>query len=492
VALGVGAFSAAAVAQPASAKPTAASVSSATNPIKHVVVLLQENHSFDNVLGPLCAEVGSHAIKRPGTNSHCDGSTTGSENNGTSIPLAPATDYVATAAHSVAGQQADIDGGKMDGFNTDPNCSSQLSNCYNAYYPKSGPCSSATGSCIPNLAVLAERYTISDRTFESDQTPSWAGHLVWATANMDGFQGLIPADPTAGQPHAASSAPGWGCDAGTVTAWGTPGTIVPSCVPNSAGSLGPNWAGYDGPMAPYVPTIFDELQAKKLSWKLYGGAGSPGTTGSTGGHFTGSGWAWAICPTFAECLYSNQRSNLVPATNVMSDAAAGTLPSFSIITPTVANSQHNNDDMSVGDNWIGQVLGALEAGPEWSSTAVFVTYDDCGCFSDHVNPLQYNSQWGIRVPMVIVSPWAKAGYTDSKPTTFAGTLAFVEHLFGLPALDPSTDGQAYNYQGAFCFNPSTAGCKAAGSQPDKFVTTKPTPMSKSQTAAQAAAADDDT
>src|SRR5207244_13025247 len=113
--------------------------------------------------------------------------------------------------------------------------------------------------------------------------------------------------------------------------------------------------------------------------------------------------------TFYECLGSTQRANLVPASNVITDAANGTLPAYSVVTPTSEISQHPPQSMAVGDNWIGQVVSAIQNGPNWSSTVVFITYDDCGCYYDHVNPLQYAANWGVRVPMVIVSPYAKPG-----------------------------------------------------------------------------------
>jgi phospholipase C len=147
---------------------------------------------------------------------------------------------------------------------------------------------------------------------------------------------------------------------------------------------------------------------------------------------------------------------LVPASNVLTDAQNGTLPRVSFVTPTDTNSQHNSQSMAVGDNWIGRVVGAIEAGPDWSSTAIFLTWDDCGCFYDHVNPLQYDSEWGIRVPMIIVSPFAKQGYTDSTNATYASLLAYVERTFGLPALNPcgnkggcTDDANAYDYSAAF-------------------------------------------
>lgn len=450
---------------PASAAPKAPQPA-ADSPIKHIVVIFQENHTFDNLLGKLCVEVQEGMINRGGADDSCDGVTTGTLSTGQTVTLQSAPDFVPAVNHGIAGQQTAIAKGKMDGFNLINGCTgSNYVNCYAQYDPLSGPCESANGSCITNVAALAEKYVISDHTFEFEATPSWAGHMVLASASMDGFQGYIPKEPSEDTPQPVSVGPGWGCDSGFNEPWGPNGILVPSCVPNSAGSLGPNWASYTGPKAPYIPTIFDELQTAGLTWKIYGGAGKPGSEVG----FSGDGWAWAICPTFAECLYSSQRENLVPNTDILTDAADGTLPSYAIVTPTVLESQHNDTLMSEGDNWIGQVMTALMASPEWSSTAVLLTWDDCGCFYDHVNPRTYNSDWGIRLPMIIVSPWAKAGYTDTKPTNLAGILAFVEGTFHLPHLS-TEDATAYDYSGSFCYHPSTDGCTNVGDSPLKMST----------------------
>jgi phospholipase C len=175
-----------------------------------------------------------------------------------------------------------------------------------------------------------------------------------------------------------------------------------------------------------VPTIFDRMDAADTSWRIYGVPDAPGTTP----------YGWAICPTFADCLFTQQAANFVSVDQFGADATAGNLPAFSIVTPRVQKSQHPPASTSVGDNYLGSIVGALERGPEWSSTAIFLTYDDCGCFSDHVNPLEENPEWGIRVPMVIISPYSKQGYTDSTPATFASLLTFTERVFDIPPLNP--------------------------------------------------------
>src|SRR5205814_8243262 len=116
-----------------------------------------------------------------------------------------------------------------------------------------------------------------------------------------------------------------------------------------------------------------------------------------------------ICPSFAECRYGPQHRNLVRPRDILTDAQKNRLPAFSILLPDGIygeSSQHNSTSMRVGDNWIGRVLSTIERSPAWSSTAVFITYDDCGCFYDHVAPGKNpdGTRQGVRVPMVIISP----------------------------------------------------------------------------------------
>src|SRR5262249_51510097 len=100
--------------------------------------------------------------------------------------------------------------------------------------------------------------------------------------------------------------------------------------------------------------------------------------------------------------------------------------------------------------------------PDWASTAVFITYDDCGCFYDHVPPPK---GLGIRVPMVIISPYAKPGFTDSNVASFSSMLAFTEHVFGLSPLS-DRDASAYDFADSFDFGqPRTARTKLSRHRP---------------------------
>ena len=399
------------------------------SPIRHIVLIDEENHSFDNVLGKFCADVASGAIVRPGAGMACAGATSATLADGSVMPLPVARDVVPYIVHDVSSQQAAIDGGKMDGFAEVGGCGPSAPvpyGCFGQY----------SASQIPNITALANAFAVSDHTFEFRSTPSWVGHMVLASATVDGFVGN---NPTAtGRVHGIG--PGWGCDSHLDANWssspGGPLQSVPACVPDSTGA---------GPYRPspvrYVPTIFDRLDAANRSWKIYGGL--------SGAEHLGSGYGWTICPTFFECLGSSQANNVVPAASILADARQGTLPSYSIVTPTASNSQHNSFSMAVGDNWIGKVVGAIEEGPDWSSTAIFITWDDCGCFYDHMPPPR--PSWGIRVPMIVVSPWAKAGFTDTKDATFISVLAFAEHTFGLTPLNKA-DARVYDFQNVFDFS----------------------------------------
>jgi phospholipase C len=179
----------------------------------------------------------------------------------------------------------------------------------------------------------------------------------------------------------------------------------------------------------------DSIEAAGLSWHIY----APGKKNA--------GYGWAICPTFYECQGSTQRDQMRLPHQFARDASKGKLPSLSIVIPYFNDSQHPGFSLMRGDNWIAQNVAAVMNGPDWSSTAIFITYDDCGCFYDPVRPPKGS---GIREPMLIVSPYAKPRFVDHTTALHASMLAFTEHLFGLPPLS-AEDGNAYDYANAFNF-----------------------------------------
>ena len=403
-----------------------ASASGKSTPIRHVVVIDLENHSFDNVLGFWCDE----AKRCP------DGGMPKSVtlSNGTVVRPRVSPDTVPIVDHSLAAQPTAIDGGRMDGWQKLNGCDATSGYaCLSGYLP----------SQIPNITSLASRFAISDRTFSMAESPSWGGHLYIVMASLDGFLGGNPG--AGGNPF---TRPGWGCDSNKVTPWKTPGDLVPSCVPDYR--LDPITYPYGGAFEPtpvaYHATIFDELDAADLRWKIYGA-----TSGND---------IWSICPSLAECLYTRQHRNLVDASRFMADAASTTaFPAFSVVTaggasyPARGGSCHNDTSMTACDNYIAALVNAVENGPNWSSTAIFITFDDCGCFYDQVPPgvNPDGTAQGPRLPMIIVSPYARPGFTDTAATTAAGVLAYTEHNFGLAALG-TNDAAAYPFTNAFNYS----------------------------------------
>jgi phospholipase C len=388
------------------------------NPIKHVVIIFQENHSFDNVFGRYC-------YNNP--DRHCAGAIWGTRSNGTRHPLRQPGDIVPNVSHLPSSQIAAMDGGKMDRFDTITGCGPAHNYaCYTQYVRKQSP----------TLFSLADRYAISDHTFEVSPVTSWPAHLQIVAARSAGFTGYNPVPAADHDPEK-----GWGCDSYRVAPWrGNDGKtrMVPSCVPTFKGT---------GPYRPspvkWVPTIMDRLWAKGRSWRIY----APGIT-----NIHEFGYAWAVCPSFADCFYSEQKKALVENTQVIEDAQNGTLRNLSIVIPTVPNSQHNTQSMLQGDNWVAQVVNAIGSGPDWNSTAIFITFDDCGCFYDHLAPPK---GLGIRVPMLIVSPYARHGFTDHNVASFASMLTYVQHAFGLKPLGGAEFG-AYDYRGSFNYQQQPA------------------------------------
>jgi phospholipase C len=416
----------------ASSKPVpshAASAGAQASPVRHIVVLYLENHSFDNLLGYWC---NRHPLRCP------DGGMPASVRLSDKTVVKPGVspDIVPQVLHSVPAQRLAIDGGKMDGWQKLHGCAASAHYaCISGYKPGQ----------VPNLVSLANRFAISDRTFSMADSPSWGGHLYAVMASLDGFEGQNPRAAPGVRPG-----PGWGCDSRRITPWTSPGGTVrkvPSCVPDF--SLGLRHGGAFRPTpVKYAPTIMDRLHAAGLSWRIYGQPKPPGNNRPTA-----KGYGWDICPSFAECLYTRQKTNNVPSASFVQNARSGHLPNFAVVTPGGTDaklSEHNGFSMTAGDDWVGRIASAVMHGPEWRSTVLFITWDDCGCFYDQVRPglNPDGTAQGPRTPLIIVSPYAKRGFTDRTATTFAGILAYAEHTFGLTPLGVN-DARAYAFGKSF-------------------------------------------
>jgi phospholipase C len=286
---------------------------------------------------------------------------------------------------------------------------------------------------IPNLTALADTFTVSDATFAAGHSASFGAHVTLAAGTFDGFAGFNPVRSKEG----VKPGPGWGCPSRLDALWGPKNdlTYQPSCIPDINGN-GP----YRTSLVPYVPTVWERLEAVGLTWHIYEGTSE--TDPSTAPLSVCTYFEWCYGNRF-DIEHNSSRGDFVTA------AAGGALPSLSFLIPIGDVSQHNGLSLALGDNYIGKMVSAVENGPDWDSTAIFITYDDCGCFYDHVTPP--SPAYGLRNPMVIVSPYAKPQGTDS---TIAiqpySMLNFVEQNFGLSPLNAGVE-QAYDYANAFDF-----------------------------------------
>lgn len=399
----------------------------ATNPITHVVVIVLENRTFDNVLGYMCYLRSTGA--RNGN--ACNGATSGTRSDGQTVPLVAEPNVRPDINHSHESQVKAMDGGKMDRFDLVLGCNATTSPCLSQFKPD------GTGKVfVPNTWNYASRYAIADHVFEPFTASSWGAHLELAAGTIQKWHGNNPRTGTSG-----TTGKGWGCNSLKDATWDATTTSMvqyPACVPDDTPNDGDLYP-YKTPSAPYTPTIMDRLaavypdSATQPAWKIY-------VQSLTA--------AWSICATFYECwaAEAGHKTHVVNPDTLPIDASGvngATLPPFSFVIPKNFNSMHPSFSAADGDNWMASMVDPILQGPQANSTAIFVVWDDCACIYDHVNPLQYNVKWGPRVPLLIISPYAKAGYVSHTPTTFAGILAYAEHTLGLQPLGPQ-DTAAYN------------------------------------------------
>jgi phospholipase C len=324
-----------------------------------------------------------------GTFPGADGATSGTMSNGQTVPLSPEPDSLPhDLCHDWACALRAIDGGKMDGFNIDGG-----SLAYTQF----------SEADIPNYFSYAQHFVLADHMFSSLHGPSFPNHLYTIAAQSGGAISL----PT--------SNVAWGCDSPS-------GTTVQVLTPNGAGSN--QFPCFD------FQTLADKLQSASISWKYYaaqkGDYGYNWSTYDAINHIRNSS-AWA--------------QHVVPNAQFVTDAGSGNLPAVSWLTPKFAESDHPPASACRGENWTVQQINAIMQGPDWSSTAVFLTWDDYGGFYDHVAPPDLDIYGlGARVPLLIISPYAKQGYISHTPYEFSSVLKFVEERFNLQPLTARDEG----------------------------------------------------
>ena len=343
--------------------------------IKHIVFLVKENRTFDNYFGTY-----------PGAN----GATSGKLSTGAVISLRHAPDMTPhDIDHSYQAAVKAIDGGAMDKFDliNGGNVKGDLL-AYTQY----------NEGDIPNYFAYARNFVLADEFFSSLEGPSFPNHLYTVGAQSGG---------AINNPNT----PRWGCDA-------KPASRVQ--VMDDDGDVSGVYPCFD------FDTLADRLEDEGLSWKYY----APGQDQP--------GYIWSALDAIKHIrLTSLWTQHVVPTEQFSKDAQNGELPAVSWLVVGSGLSEHPPASVCMGENWTVEQLNALMRGPEWDSTAVFLTWDDFGGFYDHVAPpVVDNFGFGPRVPMLIISPWVKRGHITHTTLEFSSVLKFIEERFDL---DPLTE-----------------------------------------------------
>jgi phospholipase C len=388
VAYGCSAASVAPLVAPISAAP-ATSSGAPGRYLKHLVIVVQENRTFDNLFYGF---PGAHYAKYGYTHDH------------QRVNLHPIGMIGPGISNRWTDAVRDYDGGRMDGFDQN-----QLNG------KRSGNAGSYVYSFVYRKEVapywaMATSYVLADHMFPTMFGNSFTGHLDLIAGTASLSSSISEVDTPLAMP--------WGCDAPS----GTTTSILDT-------SRHETWGGGPFPCFTQFRTLADTLDAKNVSWKYYAPAVGAGER------------VWSEFSAIANVRHGGDWSNVVsPQTRVLSDARKGALPAVSWVIPDAIDSDHPGMGQR-GPSWVAAIVNAIGTGPDWKNTAIVVLWDDWGGWYDDLAPPQVDYRGlGIRVPCIVVSPYAKAHYVSHTRYEFGSVVRLVEQVFGLPVLGSPGSG----------------------------------------------------
>jgi phospholipase C len=373
-------------------------------PIEHVVVVVQENRTVDNLFQFL-----------PGANTQSYGLNSQNQE----VPL-QAEDLAAPCGfgHAYGNFQTEYDNGQMNGFERETHNGTCPSNPAYAYVPQKQ---------VQPYYTLAETYAFADDMFSSDEGPSYPGHQYIISGTSSVSEDSL--NKASGNPLNPNGSASGGCDS-------PPGTLVQ--VINPKGQMPKDIETFP---CYQRESIMDEMDAADVTWKYY-----QNTPGAGLWHAVDSIYSIWAKP-------GEMSANVItPPTQALTDIENGNLADVVWITPTDWYSDHPNGNDGSGPSWVAAIVNAIGSSSYWQNTAIFVTWDDWGGLYDHVTPTIYNSfELGFRVPLIVVSPYAKPGYVSHVQHEYGSILHFTEEAFGLPSLG-TTDARADDLSDCFDFS----------------------------------------
>lgn len=379
-----------------------------TGKIKHVIFIIKENRTFDSMFG-----------RFPGV----DGATTYTDEFGRRRPLLRQPDKIHTPVHDFTATKLGEDNGKMDGF-----ARIQGAVQYASMYGRNVDLADSQfyQADIPNYWRYAQRFTLMDRFFSTTGDNSFSNHLFTVSGKN---ANVIDVPRGANRQPGPDETHSWGCDAR--------GAVVQ----HLSGS-GKYWIT---PPCFSFTTLPDVLTRRGISWKYYVPP------------YRHSGYLWSILNSFRQIRYSPLwKSNVVNDTRFIKDARSGNLPAVSWLSTSQELSDHPaGSGICLGENWTVRQINAVMSGPHWNDSAIILTWDDFGGFYDHVNPPKGGPNpllmYGLRVPTIVISPYARRGYIDSRFNSFPSMLRLAETVFRVPATG-SMDRKANPMLEAFNFS----------------------------------------
>jgi phospholipase C len=358
---------------------------SGTGKIKHVIMILQENRSFDSYFGTF---PGAHGIPK--------GFCYPDPKSGQCVVPAPNhNDQNNNGPHNSLAFAPDMDSGKQDGFIATAEAKGYPvaeADSLVDYHPQSD---------IPNYWSYAQHYVLADRFYEAVSSWSLPAHLF------------------------------------DVSGWAATCTLAKNPM-SCTGELQPFPITQNRP-TPFAWTDLTYLlDHHGVSWGYYLDNGERSTTNPNGVLPI-----WDPLSGFPDVSQDGQTGNIQNLTSFYTHAAAGTLPAVSWIAPDPQDSEHPPALISTGQAYVTRIVNAVMQSPDWGSSAIFLSWDDWGGFADYSRPYSVDSLgYGFRTPLIIISPWVNAGTIDDQILSSDAELKFIEDIFlGGQRLNPATDGR---------------------------------------------------
>jgi phospholipase C len=408
---------------PLPAGPTAAYAAAGATRIKHVVMIMQENRSFDSYFGTYPGAdgiprnaAGRFTVCLPDPHvARC------------AAPYHDTSDVSGGGPHRSDNAVRDINGGKMDGFVAQARRARSAIACTDPNAPGclAGPARTVMGfhdgRDIPNYWAYARNYVLQDHLFEPDLSWSLPAHLfavsLWSASCRNH-------DPEACAPAIEN-----------------PDLPLDFQAHKHPGRPAPVYAWTD---LTYL------MHRAHVSWRYYVSTGSEpdcedeaALTCPAVKQSARTPGIWNPLPSFDTVRADHQLQNVTSVSHFRRAAASGHLPDVSWVIPSAAVSEHPSAKISDGQAYVTGLVNDIMHGPEWSSTAILLSWDDWGGFYDHVAPPEVDEQgYGLRVPGLLISPWARTGYVDHQTLSFDAYATFIENRFLRgQRLDPTNDGR---------------------------------------------------